>query len=61
LVGIPTHEQEVAYYDWHLGLYAKAFKNVILDINPDTIGVIQIVTDTTIAVKKYGMGIHGDG
>jgi len=61
LVGIPTHEQEVAYYDWHLGLYAQAFKHVILDINPGTMGVNPILTDTTIAVKKYGMVIRGDG
>jgi len=61
LVGIPTHKQEVAYYDWHLGVYAQAFKRVILDINPSTMGVNPIITDTTLAVKKYGMVIRGDG
>ncbi len=71
LVGIPTpndnHDQERAYYDWHLGIYAQAFTKVILAVNPCTFGswsnngAEQIKTDLDIPIGKYGCVWRRDG
>jgi hypothetical protein len=61
LVGIPTHAQEVAYYDWHLGVWAKAFPKVILAANWCTFGTDPLNTDSTYTYGKYHAIMRGDG
>ena len=61
LVGIPTHAQEVTYYDWHLGVWASAFSNVIMAANWCTFGTNTLATDYTYTYSKYHALMRSDG
>ena len=61
LVGIPNHEQEEAYYDWHLDLYARAFKRVLLTANFGTMGANPLDTDERLGFQKCGTIFRNDG
>jgi hypothetical protein len=58
--GVPLNQQE-SYYDWHLGVYNDAFKNVILNVNFSQYGVNKLDTDERIPFGKYGMLFRRDG
>jgi hypothetical protein len=61
LSGITGKEQEEAYYDWHLGLYARAFKRVLLAPNFGMMGANVLSTDERLAFRKYGTIFRLDG
>ena len=59
--GLETPEKSEAYIDWHYGLYAQAFKRVLLSANFGVYGKNFMETDERIAFKKYGMLFRSDG
>jgi hypothetical protein len=59
--GLATPEESEAYIDWHYGLYARAFKRVLLDANYGVYGKDFMETDKRIALNKYGMIFRNDG
>lgn len=61
LSGIAGHEQEETYYDWHLGLYARAFKRVLLAPNFGMMGANVLGTDERVAFHKHGTIFRLDG
>jgi len=71
LVGISPyngdHTKDKLYYDWHLGVYAQAFKHVILDVTSctfgswDNDGAEQKATDLSLPIGKYGCIWRRDG
>jgi hypothetical protein len=61
MVGIATHEQEVAYYDWHVGLYARAFKHVLLSPTFCMMGANPLDTDERVTFGHHGTIFRLDG
>lgn len=61
LVGIATRAQEEAYYDWHLGLYGRAFHRVLLAPTFSMFGSDPLATDERIAFRQHGTVFRLDG